>query len=250
MIVRLAKGFAMFWWDFLVGDTPEITVAVLVIIGVTALLSESAHVNAAAIAALPLLTVVATNDSAATRTVGPFSASIRPFTINGRATRVFACVNERLGFELGDLESGRVLAQVDVPGFEKGAVKRHGCPSHGIGLTPDEREVWVCDAHNQALHIFDATTLPPKYLASIRLADEPGWVTFSVDGRLAYPSTGEVIDVSSRRILTRLRDETGAAVESEKLLEIDFTDGRPSQTGDQFGLGRVLAVPSPRADQP
>ena len=59
MIVRLAKGFAMFWWDFLVGDTPEITVAVLVIIGVTALLSESAHVNAAAIAALPLLTVVA-----------------------------------------------------------------------------------------------------------------------------------------------------------------------------------------------
>ena len=59
MIVRLAKGFAMFWWDFLVGDTPEITVAVLVIIGVTALLSESAHVNAAAIAALPLLAVVA-----------------------------------------------------------------------------------------------------------------------------------------------------------------------------------------------
>ena len=58
-IVRLAKGIAMFWWDFLVGDTPEITVAVLVIIGVTALLSESAHVNAAAIAALPLLTVVA-----------------------------------------------------------------------------------------------------------------------------------------------------------------------------------------------
>ena len=59
MIGRLAKGFAMFWWDFLVGDTPEITVAVLVIIGVTALLSESAHVNAAAIAALPLLAVVA-----------------------------------------------------------------------------------------------------------------------------------------------------------------------------------------------
>ena len=59
MVVRLAKGFAMFWWDFLVGDTPEITVAVIVIIGVTALLSESAHVNAAAIVALPLLAVVA-----------------------------------------------------------------------------------------------------------------------------------------------------------------------------------------------
>ena len=59
MVVRLIRGFAMFWWDFLVGDTPEITVAVVAIIGVTALLSESAHVNAAAIVALPLLAVVA-----------------------------------------------------------------------------------------------------------------------------------------------------------------------------------------------
>jgi len=59
MVMRLVKGFAMFWWDFLVGDTPEITVAVVVIIGVTALLSESAHVNAVAIVALPLLAVVA-----------------------------------------------------------------------------------------------------------------------------------------------------------------------------------------------
>ena len=59
MVVRLIRGFAMFWWDFLVGDTPEITVAVVAIIGVTALLSESHHENTAAIVALPLLAVVA-----------------------------------------------------------------------------------------------------------------------------------------------------------------------------------------------
>ena len=59
LIVRLLKGFAMFWWDFLVGDTPEITVAVVVIIGVTALLSETGHLNGAAIVALPLLAVAA-----------------------------------------------------------------------------------------------------------------------------------------------------------------------------------------------
>jgi len=33
----------------------------------------------------------------------------------------------------------------------------HGCPSHGIGLTPDEKEIWVTDAHNRRLHLFDAT---------------------------------------------------------------------------------------------
>ena len=54
-------------------------------------------------------------------------------------------MNALLGFEIGDLQTGKVLHRVEVQGFEKGAVKRHGCPSHGIGMTPDEKELWVCD---------------------------------------------------------------------------------------------------------
>jgi ABC-type transport system involved in cytochrome bd biosynthesis fused ATPase/permease subunit len=57
--MRVAKGFLMFWWDFLVGDTPEIFVAVLVIIGAIALLSLSGHFNAAAATLLPMLAVLA-----------------------------------------------------------------------------------------------------------------------------------------------------------------------------------------------
>ena len=57
--VRLLRGFAMFWWDFLVGDTPELFIAVLVIIGVVALLSVVGHFNAAAVIVLPLLAVSA-----------------------------------------------------------------------------------------------------------------------------------------------------------------------------------------------
>ena len=40
IVVRLVKGFGRFWWDFLVGDTPELFVAVVVIIGVIALLER------------------------------------------------------------------------------------------------------------------------------------------------------------------------------------------------------------------
>ena len=57
LLVRLIKGFAMFWWDFLVGDTPEIFLAVLVIIGVIALVSEDGHFNATAAVVLPVLAV-------------------------------------------------------------------------------------------------------------------------------------------------------------------------------------------------
>ncbi len=56
--VRLVKGFAMFWWDFLIGDTPELFVAALVTIGVVALLRGVGHQNAAAVIALPVLAVV------------------------------------------------------------------------------------------------------------------------------------------------------------------------------------------------
>ena len=185
----------------------------------------------------PWLTVAETATHTAERRVGPFSHNIRPFTVNGRQTLCFVTINELLGFEVGDLVTGQLLHRVEVEGYEQGKVKRHGCPSHGIGLTPDEREVWVCDAHNQSLHVFDATQMPPVQLESIRLKDEPGWITFSLDGTLAYPSTGDVIDVATRQIITELKDENGVAVQSEKMVEIHFSGSQPMAAGDQFGVG-------------
>jgi glucose dehydrogenase len=49
---RAARSFGDFWWDFLIGDTPEIVVAVVVII-VAALLLR--HHHAAALIVLPTL---------------------------------------------------------------------------------------------------------------------------------------------------------------------------------------------------
>jgi hypothetical protein len=188
----------------------------------------------------PLLFVADTANHTAPRTVGPFGSAIRPFTINGRESLCFVNVNDLLGFEIGDLTTGKKLHRVEVQGFEKGPVKRHGCPSHGIGLTPDEREIWLTDAHNRQMHVFDATVMPPKQVYSIALRDEPGWVTFSIDGRLAYPSTGDVIDIGTRKIVGGLTDETGTAVQSEKMLEIDMRDGQPVRTGDQFAIGGLV----------
>lgn len=187
----------------------------------------------------PILNIADTGKHEITKTVGPFSNVIRPFTVNGSQTLAYVNVNDLLGFEIGDIRTGKMLHRVEVSGFQKGPVKRHGCPSHGIGLTPDEKEVWVADAHNQRVHVFDNTVMPPRQIASLEVRDQPGWVTFSLDGKLAYPSTGEVFDVKTKKIITTLKDENGGEVHSEKMLEIDFKDGKPIRTGDQFGLGRI-----------
>jgi len=184
------------------------------------------------------LSIADTKTNTVVGKVGPFGNFIRPFTVNGAETRTFVTVDSLLGFEVGDLKTGKKLKRVLVEGWEAGRVRRHGNPSHGIGLTPDEKEIWLCDGFNMRLHVFNATE-PYQQLTTIPLQDMPGWVTFSLDGKYAFPSSGEVIDVKTRHIITTLKDEFYNSVGSEKLVEIDMDGDKAVSAGDQFGIGRV-----------
>ena len=195
------------------------------------------HVYMADIAS-PWLHVAETKTHTIDHRVGPFGNGIRPFTINGKETLVYATVDSLLGFEVGDLKTGKKIARIQVEGWNMGPVRRHGNPSHGIGLTPDEKEIWVSDGHNMRMHVFSAEA-PFQQLTTIPLQDMPGWVTFSMDGKYAYPSSGEVIDVKTRKILLTLQDEFYNNVASEKMVEIHFSDNKAVKAGDQFGIGRV-----------
>jgi hypothetical protein len=170
--------------------------------------------------------------------IGPFGNMVRPFTFNGRQTLLFANINDLLGFEVADVKTGQILHHVEVPGVTAGRSPTHGIPSHGIAMTQDESEIWIADNANNYVRIFDATVMPPTLKTSVKVRDEPGWITFGVDGRLAYVSTGDVVDVRTKRIVATLQDEHGANAESEKMLEIDFANGRPTVAGDQFGKGK------------
>jgi len=170
--------------------------------------------------------------------VGPFANNVRPFTVNGKETLVYVTVDSLLGFEVGDLQHGNKITHVTVEGWETGPVRRHGNPSHGIALTPDEKELWLCDGHNMRLHVFNATA-PYQQLTTIPLQDMPGWILFSLDGKYAYPSSGEVIDVKTRTILLTLKDEFNNSVGSEKMVEIEFNGNKAVRAGNQFGIGQV-----------
>jgi DNA-binding beta-propeller fold protein YncE len=170
--------------------------------------------------------------------VGPFSNFVRPFTINGKETLAYVTVDSLLGFEVGDIVTGKKLTHVEVQGWNPGPVRRHGNPSHGIALTPDEKELWLADGHNMRLHVFSATA-PYQQLTTIPLQDMPGWITFSISGKYVYPSSGEVIETKTRRILTVLQDEFHNNVASEKMVEVDMIGGKVVKAGDQFGIGGV-----------
>lgn len=188
--------------------------------------------------ASPWLYVADTKTHSIVDRIGPFANNVRPFTIDGKETTVYVTVDSLLGFETGDIATGRKVASVKVEGWDRGPVRRHGNPSHGIGLTPDEKEIWLCDGHNMRIHVFKNEP-PYQQLTTIPLQDMPGWITFSIDGKYAYPSSGEVIDVKTRKVLLTLTDEFHNSVGSEKMLEIQFSGDKPVKAADQFGLGYV-----------
>jgi len=110
----------------------------------------------------------------------------------------------------------------------------HGCPSHGIALTADGKEVWVADALFNKIHIFSNTD-NPKEIATIDTPDGVFWMTFGLDGKLVYASSGDIIDVATRKIVGTTKSEYGTRMFSEKELDMTFLDGHLQRVSNQFG---------------
>ena len=171
--------------------------------------------------------------------IGPFSARVRPFVINGTETLVFASLTGLLGVAVGDLRTGKVLVEARVPNHLPCRMDlNHATCTHGIALTPDEREIWIADV-NHFVHVFDAKGMPPKYETAIATRTSVGWLSCSIDRKLMYPSSGDVIDIAGKQIIAGLTDEKGRALQSEKLLEVKFAKGKLAAVGDQWCNGRV-----------
>jgi DNA-binding beta-propeller fold protein YncE len=165
------------------------------------------------------LSVADTTTHEVIEAVGPFSGFLCPMTMNAKGTLVFANIDGFVGFEVADLQTGFVLDTVTVEDVAKDSAAEYECPSHGIAFTRNGGELWVADGVRNRLHVFDATDYPPVATTAIDLPAQPRWITFSLDGRYAYASTGDVIDVQTKKIVGALEDEKGAKVNSPHMVE-------------------------------
>ena len=170
-----------------------------------------------------------------------FPDNVRVFVLNKDSSRIYANNNNFLGFLIADVASGQVIKTVEVTSVDwrsKWNVTPrpripHGCPSHGIALTPDEKEIWVDDGIFNKIHIFSNTD-DPKEIDTIDTSAGPFWITFGLDGTYAYVSSGDVIDVKTHKIVGQLKDEFGHPMYSEKLLDITFDNGHAQRVSNQF----------------
>lgn len=199
----------------------------------------------------PYLTVVDTATNQVVQKIGPLKGNgVRPFTITGKETLAYMSTTGFLGFQVGDIRTGKILYTVPIQGFSwdgNGATD----PSHGISLSPDEKELYVIDWANNYVHVFDVSHVPaspPRQVADIRLSrsmhhnESPcaydcladGWLQHSADGRFVYVGDeGDVIDTATRQVVANL----DALYNSRKMLEIDWQNRIPVFTTSRQGMG-------------
>jgi DNA-binding beta-propeller fold protein YncE len=144
-----------------------------------------------------------------------FTEGVRPmaFEVNadGSTKRIFVQLSDLHGFAIVDFaarkEVGRVTLPNDIPAerIDKGPF--NASPSHGLGVAPDGKTLWVTSRPNSRTYAYSLPDL--KLLASLDVGGRPDWVTFTPDSKFVYIATENtnsvvVVDVPGLKEVTRI----------------------------------------------
>jgi YVTN family beta-propeller protein len=149
-------------------------------------------------------------DTATHKLIGeiPLSDAPRPLALSKDEKRLYANVDTLIGFEIADLDRRKVIHRVEAEVPQE--LLRTASRSHGIGLRPDEKELWMYDVFHDRTYVFDLTVEPPKQIATIVMKGGGYWMCFSPDGKFCYISerngdTVAVIDTATRNTVARIK---------------------------------------------
>jgi YVTN family beta-propeller protein len=149
-------------------------------------------------------------DAVAHKVIGeiPTTDAPRPIALSKDEKRLYANVDTLIGFEVADVEKRKVIHRVEAEVPEE--LLRKASRSHGIGLTNDEMELWMCDVYHDRTYVFDLSTEPPKQTHTIVMKGGGYWMCFSPDGKRCYISerigdSVAVIDTGSKKVIERIQ---------------------------------------------
>jgi YVTN family beta-propeller protein len=138
---------------------------------------------------------------------------IRPMAIeaapDGSTKRIFAQLSDVNGFAVIDFAARKEVARILLPAA-KGEFETDGdratAPSHGIGVAPDGKTLWVTSIPNNAVYVYslaDLALVGEVALPSLKLPGHApisavaNWVTFTPDSRMVYISNAGLRSVSA-----------------------------------------------------
>jgi YVTN family beta-propeller protein len=144
-----------------------------------------------------------------------FTEGVRPISFetnpDGSTKRAFVQISGLHGFAVVDWASRKEVARIqlpnDVPADKQNKGTFNGAPSHGLGVAPDNRTLWVTSRPNARTYAYSLPDL--TLLGAVDVGGLPDWVTFTPDSKQVYISTENtdsvsVVDVAARKEITRV----------------------------------------------
>jgi YVTN family beta-propeller protein len=144
-----------------------------------------------------------------------FDEGIRPIAFetnpDGSTKRLFVQLSEVHGFAIVDFaqhkEVGRIMLP-EIPDAQRDKGPFNGAPSHGIGVTPDGKTLWVASRPNAKVYVYSLPDV--KLVGEVPVGGRPDWVTFTPDSKRIYIATENtnsvtVIDVPGMKEVTRVK---------------------------------------------
>jgi YVTN family beta-propeller protein len=142
-----------------------------------------------------------------------FDRSVRPMAFetnsDGSTSRIFVQLSGFNGFAVVDFAKRAEVARIQLPTHPAGfgtAEGRNGTPSHGIGVAPDKKSLWVNSTLANAvfkyslpdLKLVGHTPLPEIHpLGQAATGSVPEWITFTPDSKTVYVSNSGAGSVSA-----------------------------------------------------
>jgi len=142
-----------------------------------------------------------------------FDSAVRPMTFetnpDGSTHRIFLQLSGFNGFAVVDFNTHAEVARIQLPAQPGGfgvAEGRTGTPSHGIGVSPDGKALWVNSTFANAVFKYSLPDL--KLMGDVPLPEVhpaghaptgsvPEWITFTPDGKTVYVSNSGAGSVSA-----------------------------------------------------
>jgi YVTN family beta-propeller protein len=131
-----------------------------------------------------------------------FDTGVRPMAFeagpDGSTSRIFVQLSELSGFAVVDFAARKEVARIqfpDTPGGFGAAEGRTGTPSHGIGIAPDGKTLWVNSVFANAVFAYSLPDLTLLGHASFPELKLPGrgpigavadWLAFEPEGKTIY----------------------------------------------------------------
>ena len=169
--------------------------------------------------------------------IGPYSGILGPYAVDSTSSYVVNNVRDLWGMQVADLKTGAIITAT-IPNHPSG----YAGLLHGIGWTPDQSEVWAnssgTDPHVYIWDVRDPMTPVLKERLTLRSDRGSHWLTFDIKGDYGYVAPIKNSADGTEIFDARTHTSVGVIGSSEDMLEIDFRDGKITQVGDQYGIGR------------